>query len=50
MQKKLVSLRKFNFVMSGLHFAQAVAIIALATDFKLPLNYTYLQFNAIGCL
>lgn len=45
MQKKLVSLRKFNFVMAGLHFAQAVAIIVLATDFKLPLNYTYLQFN-----
>lgn len=45
MQEKLVSLRKFNFIMAGLHFAQAVVILLLATNFKLPLNYTYLQFN-----
>ena len=38
-------LRTFNFAMASLHAAQGVVIIFLATDFKLPVNAGYLDFN-----
>ena len=40
-------LRKFNFAMAGLHAAQALAIVVLAKDFKLPLTIPYLQLNPV---
>lgn len=40
-----MSLRKFNFVMAGLHAAQAVAIALLSKSFSLPVSGSYLQFN-----
>jgi len=45
MQQKLAKLRRLNLIAAGLHFAQAVAIWLLATNFRLPINYTSLQFN-----
>jgi hypothetical protein len=41
----MLSLRKFNFFMGGLHAVQALAILLLAKDFKLPLTIPYLEFN-----
>ena len=38
-------LRKFNFVMAGLHAAQGLAVLLLSTTFTLPVTGTYLAFN-----
>lgn len=45
MTLKLTKLRRLNFVAAGLHFAQAIAVFVLSTNFRLPITYTYLQFN-----
>lgn len=47
MSKKITfqGLRKFNFVMGFLHFAQGVAILVLSTTFSLPINGSFLRFN-----
>lgn len=42
---KKIPLRTFNLIMSGLHFAQAVAMYLLSTEFKLPINTNYLYLN-----
>lgn len=36
-------LRIFNGLMGALHFAQAIAVLALANDFSLPVTATFLQ-------
>jgi len=41
----LKSLKKFNLIMAGLHALQALAIVVIATDFKLPVTTDYLVFN-----
>lgn len=41
----LPSLRNFNIFMGLLHFVQAVAMIYLAKDFKLPVNVGFLNFD-----
>lgn len=40
------ALRKFNYVMSGLHAAQGIAVLLLSTAFTLPVTGSYLAFNA----
>lgn len=47
MQLKLAKLRKLNFIAACLHFAQAIAIFVLSTNFRLPITYTYLQFDKV---
>ncbi len=42
---KFLGLKRFNFVMALLHFIQGVAVILLSTDFKLPVNTSYLKFD-----
>ena len=44
-QSKLKRLRAFNFVMAGLHAAQAVLIIILSRNFTLPVNVGFLNFD-----
>ncbi len=39
------SLRKFNFIMAGLHAAQGVAVAALSKNFALPISGSYLRFD-----
>ena len=36
-------LRTYNWVMGGLHFLQAILILALATDFALPVVASFLE-------
>lgn len=43
---KLERLRRFNLIMAGLHGVQALLILLLSTDFKLPLLGSYLSFNS----
>ncbi len=38
-------LRKFNFVMAGLHAAQGFAILALSRTFNIPITGSYLTFD-----
>jgi hypothetical protein len=38
-------LRTFNLVMAALHFVQAVAMVVLSKDFKLPLTVGFLDFK-----
>lgn len=40
------SLRKFNFIMAGLHAVQGIAVVLLSTAFSLPVTGAYLRFNA----
>ncbi|MSU76030.1 hypothetical protein EXS54_00965 [Patescibacteria group bacterium] len=44
---KIQSFRRLNIIAAALHAAQGIIILALATDFKLPLNLGFLQFNTI---
>jgi len=44
-QTQLQKLRKFNLVMFFLHLAQGIAILVLSTDFKLPVNVGFLNFD-----
>lgn len=47
MGKKITTLglRKFNFLMAGLHAVQALAVLALSKEFSLPISGNYLRFN-----
>lgn len=45
MKEKLRKLNRFNYIMSGLHLIQAIAIILLATDFSLPVTANFLSFD-----
>lgn len=38
-------LRKYNFVLAGLHALQGVAILLISKGFALPVTGTYLKFN-----
>ncbi len=42
---KLLKLRSFNLKMAGLHAFQALLVLILSTDFKLPVTGSYLYFN-----
>ena len=44
-EKQLIGLRKFNFVMAVFHGLQAIAIIVLSKSFSLPISGNYLSFN-----
>lgn len=46
MQEKLKKLNRFNFIMSGLHFLQGLAILLLSTNFRLPVTASYLSFDS----
>lgn len=43
---KLSSLRRLNLIAAFLHTTQGAAVLALATNFKLPVTGNYLTFNA----
>ncbi|MDO8591403.1 MAG: heliorhodopsin HeR [bacterium] len=38
-------LRKFNLLMAGLHFAQAVAVLLLSKGFHVPITGSYLHYD-----
>jgi hypothetical protein len=38
-------LRKFNFIMAGLHFLQGVVVLMISKSFAVPISGTYLAFN-----
>ena len=42
---KFLGLRNFNLFMAVLHFAQGVAMLALSSDFSLPVTTSFLKFN-----
>ena len=42
---KFAKLRTFNIAMAIFHFCQAVAVLVLATDFKLPVTSSFLKFD-----
>lgn len=48
MDTKFSSLRKFNVLMGFVHFAQAVAMLMLSSDFALPINTSLLRFNTFS--
>ncbi len=37
--------KKFNYIMAGLHGAQAIAVALLSKSFSLPITGNYLEFN-----
>ncbi len=39
-------LNKFNKIMAVLHAVQALVIVVIATDFKLPVTTNYIRYNA----
>lgn len=39
-------LRKFNFIMAGLHAAQGLAVLVLSKEFTLPVNGSYLTLDS----
>lgn len=45
MTEQFKRLNRFNYVMAALHAAQALAVVALSTDFLLPVTTTYLRLN-----
>ncbi len=42
---KLERLHRFNLIMAGLHGFQAILILLISTDFKLPVIGSFLSFN-----
>jgi hypothetical protein len=40
-------LRRFNFVLAGLHAAQGLAILLISKSFAVPITGTYLQFSSV---
>lgn len=42
---KYQKLRRYNISMGFFHFVQAILMLVLSTDFKLPITTSYLQFN-----
>lgn len=47
-QGKFVKLRKFNLAMALLHLGQGILMLALSNDFKLPVNSSFLRFDAVS--
>jgi hypothetical protein len=45
-EKQIRKFRVYNTLMGFLHFVQGVVIICLSTNFKLPVNTSFLQFNS----
>jgi hypothetical protein len=45
MQAKLQKLLQFNILMAALHGLQGIAVVALSSDFSLPVTSSYLRFN-----
>lgn len=45
MKNKLKKLVKFNLIMSAVHAVQGVLILAISSDFSLPVTSNYLVFN-----
>ena len=45
-RSRLTSLRRFNATLSGLHLAQAAAILALSSAFALPVTSSFLRMDA----
>lgn len=43
----LQKLRRFNFVLAGLHAAQGLAILLISKSFAVPVTGTYLQFSSV---
>ena len=43
---ELTKLRRFNLLMAALHAAQAVAMLALSSSFRLPITTSFLQYDA----
>lgn len=41
--QRLAGLRRYNIIAGGFHFIQAIAILALANSFALPVSVNYLQ-------
>lgn len=39
------NLRRFNYIMAGLHAVQGVAVAALSKNFSLPISGSYLRFD-----
>lgn len=46
-EPKYKKLRLYNFIMGCLHFLQAVIILAMSTDFKLPVTTSFLNFDEV---
>jgi len=43
----LGKLRRFNFVLAGLHAVQGLAILLISKSFAVPVTGTYLQFSSV---
>ena len=41
----LGGLRRFNLIMGFFHFLQAILMLALSSDFSLPVTTSFLSFN-----
>ncbi|MFH1170954.1 MAG: heliorhodopsin HeR [bacterium] len=46
-ENKFHSLRRFNIVMAGVHAAQGVIVLALSTDFQLPVTTAFVQYDRV---
>jgi hypothetical protein len=44
-EKTFLGLRRFNIIMSILHFAQGAAVLALSNNFTLPIMSNFLKFD-----
>lgn len=47
MEKKFAGLRKFNIFMAVLHAAQGVAMLAVSSNFSLPVQASFLKFDVV---
>ena len=41
----VAGLARFNALMAVVHFLQAIAVMVLSRDFRLPLTVSYLEFD-----
>ncbi|MFA6587552.1 MAG: heliorhodopsin HeR [Patescibacteria group bacterium] len=44
-EQKFIKIRNFNVVMGFLHLIQAIAMLFISSDFSLPVNSSFVQFN-----
>jgi hypothetical protein len=47
MEKSYIKLRRFNLFMAFLHAAQGVAMLIVSSSFSLPVNASFLKFDAL---
>jgi hypothetical protein len=47
MKPPYAKLRRLNLIAAALHLGQAIAIWLLATNYRLPITYTYLRFSKV---